>query len=95
MVIGCTKKNFAITTAAFAELERNLIRERTQVGLRAARARGRKGGRKKVIDKQTFEIALQLYEENKTPVAEFCKRLGIAKRTFYRYLAEYKSRQSG
>ncbi|BBM87081.1 recombinase family protein [Candidatus Uabimicrobium amorphum] len=89
-----TGQFFFHITAAFAELERNLIRERTQVGLRAARARGRKGGRKKVIDKQTFEIALQLYEENKTPVTEFCKRLGIAKRTFYRYLAEHKAAKS-
>ena len=81
-------------TAAFAELERNMIRERTRVGLDAARARGRKGGRKKVIDKQTFKTALQLYEDNKTPVTVFCKQLGISRRTFYRYLEEHKEAQN-
>ena len=85
-----TGKFFFHVTAAFAELERNLIKERTKVGLAAARARGRKGGRKRVIDDKTFQIALQLYEENKTPVTDICKSLGIAKRTFYRYLDEHK-----
>ncbi|BBM86648.1 recombinase family protein [Candidatus Uabimicrobium amorphum] len=87
-----TGKFFFHVTAAFAELERNLIQERTKVGLAAARARGRKGGRKRVIDDKKFQIALQLYEENKTPVTDICKSLGIAKRTFYRYLEEHKQR---
>ncbi len=36
--------------AALAEFERNLVRERTQAGLEAARIRGRKGGRRKTIE---------------------------------------------
>lgn len=74
-------------TAAFAELERNLIRERTQAGLSVARARGRKGGRKKAIDSETFKIALQLYNDKQISVSSLCKRLSINERTFYRYLA--------
>ena len=35
--------------AIFAEFERELIRERTKAGLMAARARGRKGGRKSIF----------------------------------------------
>ncbi|WP_372371643.1 helix-turn-helix domain-containing protein [Candidatus Uabimicrobium sp. HlEnr_7] len=58
----------------------------------AARARGRKGGRKRVIDDKTFQMALQLYKENKTPVTDICKSLGIATRTFYRYLDEHKQK---
>ena len=73
-------------TAAFAELERNLIRERTRAGLESARARGRMGGRPKAIDPKTFELARDLYEANSGTVAEICERLGIATRTFYRYL---------
>lgn len=43
--------------AALAEFERNLIRERTRAGLAAARARGRKGGRKPALDdRQVREI---------------------------------------
>ncbi len=86
-----TGKFFFHITGAFAELERNLIRERTRAGLNAARARGRNGGRPKAIDKETFEMALQLYNEKKTSVRSICRRLGIAKRTFYRYLERHRS----
>lgn len=85
---------FFHVTAAFAELERNLIRERTHAGLAAARARGRKGGRPRAIDQTTFELALRLHEQNEAPVGEICSRLGIAKRTFYRYRqAHLRARQ--
>lgn len=86
-----TGKFFFHITGAFAELERNLIRERTMAGLNAARARGRKGGRPTAIDKKTFEMALQLYNKKTTPVSDICQRLGIAKRTFYRYLARHRN----
>lgn len=44
---------------ALAEFERNLIRERTQAGLEAARARGRMGGRPKALDANDREIAVE------------------------------------
>ena len=47
---------------ALAEFERNLIRERTQAGLEAARARGRNGGRPKALDRKKVELAYQLYD---------------------------------
>ncbi len=50
---------------ALAEFERNLIRERTQAGLAAARARGRHGGRRKALDAKKRSIAVNLYEEKK------------------------------
>ncbi|MCH7535453.1 MAG: recombinase family protein, partial [Bacteroidetes bacterium] len=87
-----TGQFFLHVTGAFAELERNLIRERTIAGLNAARARGRKGGRPHAINKKTFEMAQRLYESKNNSVADICKNLGIARRTFYRYLT--KNRES-
>lgn len=48
---------------ALAEFERNLIRERTQAGLQAARARGRLGGRPKALSKEKQTLAIKLYDE--------------------------------
>jgi DNA invertase Pin-like site-specific DNA recombinase len=68
---------------ALAEFERNLIRERTQAGLTAARARGRKGGRPKVLTARQLGIARDLYEK-RHPIAEICRTLKISKATLYR-----------
>jgi DNA invertase Pin-like site-specific DNA recombinase len=81
-----TGQFFFHITAAFAELERNLIHERIMAGIAAARSRGYKGGRPKALDKKTFQMALRLYQDNKLSVSHICKKLGIARRTFYRYL---------
>ncbi len=81
-------------TGAFAELERNLVRERTRAGLASARRRGRKGGRRKAIDPKTFAMALQLYEAQTSSVQSICDRFSIAKRTFYRYLAAHRTHQA-
>jgi DNA invertase Pin-like site-specific DNA recombinase len=73
---------------ALAEFERNLIRERTQAGLTAARARGRSGGRKKRLDPAKREIVLRLYHERKHTVAEICRMMGVGRSTLYNYLTE-------
>lgn len=86
-----TGQFFFQITGAFAELERNLIRERTRAGLVSARQRGRCGGRPKAIDAETFAMAVQLYQAQTTSVQSICTRLGIARRTFYRYLAARSS----
>lgn len=75
---------------AFAEYERNLIRERTKEGLAAARSRGRIGGRPKGLTKkaeQTSRIAESLWKEGKLLPMEICEQLTISKSTLYRYLA--------
>jgi DNA invertase Pin-like site-specific DNA recombinase len=82
-----TGQFFFQITGAFAELERNLILERTRAGLARARQRGRCGGRPKAIDAETFTMAVQLYQARTSSVQSICTRLGIARRTFYRYLA--------
>lgn len=75
---------------ALAEFERNLIRERTQAGLSAARARGRKGGRPKALDPQKRTLAVKLYSEGQHPIDEICQMMGISKPTLYSYIAEAK-----
>jgi DNA invertase Pin-like site-specific DNA recombinase len=71
---------------ALAEFERDLIKERTQAGLLAARSRGRVGGRPKRVDKKKAAIAQALYNERKHSVSEICQTLGISRATFYRYV---------
>ena len=73
---------------ALAEFERNLIRERTRAGLSAARARGRQGGRPKLLDPQKRELALRLHRERQHSIADICRLMGISKSTRYNYLAE-------
>ena len=73
---------------ALAEFERNLIRERTQAGLNAARARGKKGGRQKALDRSKRELAAQLYHERQRSIDEICTLMGISKPTLYKYVAE-------
>jgi DNA invertase Pin-like site-specific DNA recombinase len=70
---------------SLAEFERNLIRERTQAGLVAARARGRKGGRPKVLTSKQLGIACDLYKK-RHPIAEICRTLKISRATLYRAL---------
>src|ERR687894_10779 len=77
---------------ALAEFERNLIRERTTAGLLAARARGRKGGRPKVLTGKQLSIAQDLYEK-RHPIAEICRTLKVSKATLYRYVNSWESHQ--
>lgn len=69
---------------AFAEFERNILRERTRAGLDAARARGRLGGRKSTITARQQRDMKALYDSKKVPIAEICQQYGISKSTFYR-----------
>jgi len=77
---------------ALAEFERNLIRERTTAGLLAARARGRKGGRPKVLTGKQLSIAQDLYEK-RHPIAEICRTLKVSKATLYWYVNSWESHQ--
>jgi DNA invertase Pin-like site-specific DNA recombinase len=73
---------------ALAEFERNLIRERTQAGLKAARVRGRLGGRPKALDAKKTALAYQLYDEKRHTIKEICQMLGISKPSLYAYLEQ-------
>jgi DNA invertase Pin-like site-specific DNA recombinase len=72
---------------ALAEFERDLIRERTQAGLDAARARGRRGGRPRVMNGKQVAMATALWQDPQTSVADVCQTLGISRATFYRYVS--------
>jgi DNA invertase Pin-like site-specific DNA recombinase len=69
---------------ALAEFERNLIRERTNAGLTAARERGRIGSRPKALTQRQIRIAQSLYDDPKNSIAEICRTLKISKVTLYR-----------
>jgi DNA invertase Pin-like site-specific DNA recombinase len=71
---------------ALAEFERNLIRERTNAGLQAARARGRKGGRPKSLTGKKTAMAQALYNDKNNTIDEICKTLNISRATLYRYI---------
>lgn len=72
--------------ASLAEFERELIRERTMAGLAAARARGRKGGRKFALTKAQVRLAQAAMAKRDTSVSELCKELGVRPVTLYRYV---------
>jgi DNA invertase Pin-like site-specific DNA recombinase len=82
---------------ALAEFERNLIRERTNAGLAAARARGRKGGRPKRLDTdRKVQMARQLHADSTNSIQEICRTLGVSRATLYRYLGSVdKAAQKG
>ncbi len=71
---------------ALAEFERNLIQERTMMGLSAARARGRLGGRPKLLTADKQQLAVDLYEAKKTSIKKICEMLAISKPTLYAYV---------
>jgi DNA invertase Pin-like site-specific DNA recombinase len=73
--------------SALAEFERNLIRDRTMAGLRAARARGRRGGRKHLLTPDQIAMAARLIKTREVPVSEICKMLKVSKPTLYRYVS--------
>jgi DNA invertase Pin-like site-specific DNA recombinase len=73
--------------AALAEMERDLIRERTQAGLAAARARGRLGGRKPKLSGKKLARARELLANRDISVGEVAATLGVDRSTLYRALA--------
>lgn len=80
--------------AAFNQLERDVIVERTKAGLAAARAQGKVGGRPRVIDGKKLQTARTLYESGNHTVAEIAKMLGVGTATVYRYLSAGSSSSS-
>jgi DNA invertase Pin-like site-specific DNA recombinase len=72
---------------ALAEFERDLIRERTQAGLAAARARGRNGGRPRAMTRTQVGIARQMYDSREHTVGAIAATLGVSRATIYRELA--------
>ena len=87
---SATGKLVTTVLCALAEFERTLIVERTQEGLKAARARGRKGGRKPKSVKE-IKMALSMYDSKEFSVGEICKRCNISQGTLYKAINERKA----
>jgi len=79
---------------SLAEFEKDLVRERTCAGLAAARARGRRGGRPRVLDEKKTALARSLYKDKTNSPAEIAKTLGVSRSTLYRYVARVKAAPS-
>lgn len=69
--------------AALAQFERELLRERTLAGLAAARARGRKGGRRPLLNANKQRIALSMLKNREMSVAAIAEHLGVSRSTLY------------
>ena len=73
--------------SSLAQFERRLIQERTRAGLKAARARGKKGGRKPITaDDPRVKMAKRLNEDKSLAINDICKQMQISRTTFYRLL---------
>lgn len=70
--------------ASLAEFERNLIRERTMAGLKAARARGKSGGRPVKLTAKDQVMAKALMADRTNNVGDIAKRFGVNRSTLYR-----------
>lgn len=94
----CLQENIDTTTSggqlifhifgALAQFERELIKERTQAGLKAARVRGRLGGRPSLLNKYQIKKLTAHYNKGDLAINEICKLFNITKPTLYRYLKE-------
>ncbi len=74
--------------SSLAQFERRLIQERTRAGLGAARARGRKGGRKPISpDDPRVKTAKRMHKDHGMSIDQICETLKISRPTFCRYLA--------
>jgi DNA invertase Pin-like site-specific DNA recombinase len=80
---------------AIAEFERQLIRERTQAGLQAARARGRLGGRRTVITDSKLRVAHELIAGGQHTMQQVADTIGVGRATLYRHLTPNDLRNDG
>jgi len=71
---------------ALAEFEHNLIRERTLAGLAAARARGRKGGRKPSMSSSDIQKAAAMLSDPKITKTEVAQHFGVSRMTLNKAL---------
>lgn len=69
-------------------LHQSLIpfQERTQAGLKAARAHGKMSGRASLLDTRQINRMLEMYDEQRNTAAEICKIYSISRPSFYNYL---------
>lgn len=72
--------------ATLAEFERDLIHERTMAGLAAARARGRAGGRPRVMTRKKLKVAMAMMADRDNAARDIAAELGVSLSTLYAYV---------
>ncbi|MBS5946715.1 MAG: recombinase family protein [Peptoniphilus harei] len=80
--------------AGISQFERDLISQRTKEGLEAARARGRKGGRREKLDVAKKKAIYDLYTQKKTRIMDICDMFEITKPTLYKVVKEVSEQES-
>lgn len=80
--------------SAISELEHDIIVERTKAGLEAARARGKRGGRK-ALEKKKIKQMLALYDSKEMSVSDVCEAVGVSKPTLYKYVRKRNDEKNG
>ncbi len=80
--------------ATLAEFERDLIHERTMAGLKAARARGRRGGRPRMMTRSKLRTAMAMMADPANAAGEIAEQLGISLSTLYAYVDGHGAPQS-
>mgnify|MGYP003671731149 CR=1 FL=1 len=80
---------------AIAEYFLELNRERTMEGLKAARARGRVGGRRRRLSDEDLKIGKALLAADTISVADVAKRLGVSRQTLYNYFPRARAAAQG
>ncbi|VXC97833.1 site-specific DNA recombinase; e14 prophage [Oceanicaulis sp. 350] len=79
---------------ALAEFEREMIRERTKAGLKAAKVRGRKLGRPAALSEAQIEMARAMRATGKHSMTEIARQLDVSRATLYRYVASAQAEKS-
>lgn len=79
--------------ASLAEFEKNLIRERTMAGLQAARARGKKGGRKPALSEKQVREIKRLFSDPEIPVTQIAERYGVSRTTIYKAVKNNRNKK--
>lgn len=87
-----TGKMMLTMLSALSQFERDLIAERTADGLKAARARGRMGGRPKAGDEKTKKQAIAMYRANAMTNKEIAEKVGVSIATLSRWIKEEKAK---
>ena len=89
-----TGKMMLTMLSALSQFERDLIAERTVDGLKAARARGRKGGRPKAGSEKAKAQAMALYQANAMSNKEIADTVKVSTATLSRWIKEHKQQQN-
>ena len=87
-----TGKLMLTMISALCQFERDILAERTAEGLKAARARGRNGGRPKAASESTKKKALALYEANTMTIKEIAEFAHVSTATVNRWIKESKEK---